>query len=1129
MKKFKTDASCVRGIKKLLRIMKITAMLVFILSTQAFASTYAQSTKIDLSMKNATFKEFIEHIEETTEFYFMLKYDQDILDRKVDLDYKGATIIEVLDDVLDNSGYSYEIIDRYIAVSKSSEQQSSADQDNSVTGIITDENGISLPGVTVLVKGTTNGTITDVDGNYTLSNIPAEATLVYSFVGMTSQEVVVDNKSSINVTLTVDSIGLDEVVAIGYGTQKKESITSSVSTVDTEELSENNSASMAAGVVGRLTGITSIQASGAPGPNQTILFVRGMATTGSTAPLYVLDGIPRSVTDFNTLTPEEVETISVLKDAAAAAVYGARGANGVILVTTKRGKKGETNFTYSYDFGLQQSTRLPEFLGSYDYANLLNQAYENDDADPIYNSEDLQAFKNGNDPIFHPNTDWLNIYRGAAPIQKHNFSVNGGSEGVQYFVSLGYLDQQSLFSDINSDFGYDRFNLRSNINIKATNTTDVSLDISGYYSNNNSYSVPDYDINYPSITNPPTTVEQYANGLYGTGFQNRNPLARLVESGYRKSNDNALLTKLEINQDLPFIQGLSAKGVAAFDYYPSFGRSFSTDPLTYQAVKDGSDVVYNQVGGNAAPTLSKNASFNRNLVLEAHLNYARTFGDHDVAALVLYSQQESHGDVLSGSRRNFMTDEMDVLSAGDSEEQYASGGYSTSKRRSVVGRISYNYMYKYLLEFSYRYDGSDLFAEGKRYGFFPSVSAGWNLAEEGFMQSVDFIDRFKLRGSWGQLGNDNIEGYQYLTFYGLNDWGVGMGNPTTLQNNIVLSRMRNLAVTWETSTKTDIGFELNFLDNFFVEFDYFWETRNDILGQRSATIPTTVGTGGTLPFENFMQVDNEGFEITLEYHKQFANKLNWQSRFNVTRMENTIVDIGETEDVPERIKQEGRPIGARFGYLTEGIFINPAEITAAYGDNHPNVQPGDIHYKDLNGDKVINGDDQTYLGKQNVPDFILSWQNVLNYKKLEFNMFWLAGIGGEMDYSQLVTPFSGGGGNVLKDYADYWTETNTDAAYPRLTVSSTWKHTSNFYVYDASYLRLKTVGFAYSLSDLFSSRSFVKDLKLSFNATNLLTFSKFTEADPENSNWTPDGGGIDYSINFYPQQIIYNFGLKLKF
>ena len=671
--------------------------------------------------------------------------------------------------------------------------------------------------------------------------------------------------------------------------------------------------------------------------------------------------------------------------------------------------------------------------------------------------------------------------------------------------------------------------MRSNINIKATKTTDVSLDISGYYSNNQTYSVFDYDINYPSINNPPTTVEVYPNGLYGTGYQNRNPRARIAQSGYSKTNDNALLSKLEIRQDIPFVKGLSAKGVAAFDFYPGFSRAFSIDPITYNAIQSGDEIEYVQVGGGAAPSLSQSASYSRSLVLEAHLNYARTFGNHDFAALMLYSQQATHGDVLSGARYNYMTDEMDVLDAGDPEQQYANGGYSDSRRRSLVGRISYNYMYKYLLEFSYRYDGSDLFAEGKRYGFFPSVSAGWNLKEEGFMQSIDFINKFKLRGSWGQLGNDNIGGYQYLTFYGLNSVGVGRGVPTTLQNNIILARMANTEVTWETSNKTDIGFELNFLDNFFVEFDYFWEKRDDILGQRSATIPTTVGTGGTLPFENFMKVDNEGYEITLEYTKQFANKLSLQSRFNISHMENTVIDIGETDDVPDRIKQEGRPIGAKFGYVAEGIFATQDEIDAAYKDNHPNVQPGDIHYKDLNEDYKIDGEDVTFIGKQNVPDFILGWQNLLTYKRLEFNMFWLAGIGGEMDYKQLLNPFAGGGGNVLKDYSDFWTSDNTNAEFPRLTNSSGWNFPSDFYVYDASYLRLKTIGVAYSFKELLSSVSFIKDLRLSFNATNLLTFSKFTETDPENSNWTPDSGGIDYSINFYPQQIIYNFGLQVNF
>ncbi|MBE0652559.1 MAG: TonB-dependent receptor, partial [Bacteroidales bacterium] len=1044
--------------------MRNLLILLFITVSQVFADdSYSQNARLNLNLNDVSVETVLTAIEDQSEFYFLCNKKLVDVERNVSINLEDQKINEILNQLFNGTDVAYLITGRQIVLSPKSylSEVKTTFQPLVIKGTVTDEEGEPMVGVTVMIKGSAKGTVTNLEGNYSIEVNNETDVLVFSFIGMQTVEVPVAGRIAIDVTMSEMAIGMDEVVVVGYGTQKKESITSSVSTVDSEELAVNSTASMASGVLGRLTGITAIQASGAPGPNQTILFVRGMATTGETAPLYVIDGIPRSASDFNTLTPEEVETISVLKDAAAAAVYGARGANGVILVTTKRGQIGVTNFTYSYDFGLQQSTRLPEFLDSYEYANLLNQAYENDGQSPIYSSQDIEAFRIGNDPIFHPNTDWLDIYRGAAPIQKHNLTVNGGIDKIQYFVSLGYLDQKSLFSDINPDLGYDRFNLRSNVNIQASKTTMVSLDLSGYYSNLQNYSVFDYDINYPSITNPPTTVERYPNGLYGPGYLNRNPRARIEQSGYSKSNDNSLLSKLEIRQEIPFVKGLSIKGVAAFDYYPSFSRAFSTDPIIYSAARVGNDLVYNQVGGNAAPSLSKSASYNRSTVLEAHLNYARTFGDHDIAALILYSQQSGYGEVLSGSRRNFLTDEMDVLSAGDSEEQYSSGGYSNSRRRSMVGRLSYNYLYKYLLEFSYRYDGSDLFAEGRRYGFFPSVSAGWNLKEESFLRDVDFIDRLKLRGSWGQLGNDNISGYQYLTFYGMNYVGVGRGTPTSLQNNIILDRMRNLEVTWETSTKTDIGFELNFLDNFFFEFDYFWESRDDILGQRQATIPTTVGTGGTLPFENFMIVDNEGYEITLQYRKVFTNQLKLQSRLNVTHMENTIIDIGETDDVPDRIKQEGRPIGARFGYEAVGIFANQAEIDAAYGENHPNVKPGDIHYKDLNGDKVIDGDDRTYLGTQNVPDYILSWQNVLSFKNFEFNMFWLAAIGGEMDYTQLVTPFSGGGGNVLKEYTDFWTPENTDAQYPRLSVSPTWNFPSDFYLYDASYLRLKNVGLSY--------------------------------------------------------------------
>ena len=994
-----------------------------------------------------------------------------------------------------------------------------------ITGTISDAStGEALVGVNVVIEGTTTGVVTDGNGKYSIEVPNSNAVLQISYIGYLTEKIPVSGMTVIDISLSPDFQALEEVVIVGYGTQKKESITASVASVNSKEISASPAANISNMIAGRMTGVMSIQDNGTPGNDNSNIFIRGIATTGSTEPLYVIDGIPRTSMDFNRLTPTDIESISVLKDAAAAAVYGTRGANGVLLITTKRGSSQRASFSYSANFGIQKSTRLPDYLDSYGYAGLYNEAMANEGRPAYYTPDDLQKFKDGSDPIFHPNTDWMKVLRRPAPMQQHNLSVSGGNENIKYFISYNYLDQKSILTN---NLGFVRHNFRSNIDVQATKITKVSLDVSGYMGTSEEPGGETYWVSRNAEVNSPTIVGQYPNGLYGNADMGMNALAIPDHSGYRRSVNDGVLTRLEIKQDLPFIKGLSVKATGAFDYKPRIEKNWILQPKLYNAVQeDGGAILYDQVSGFGKPILSENRGTAKNFILEGQISYNQSFGKHNLGGLLVFSQQQMTDDFIQASRSGYLSPNLDIINAGATADQQTEGSASQYRRRSIVGRIAYAYDNRYLLEFNSRYDGSDLFDQGKRFGFFPAFSAGWVVSKEKFMRNLSFIDNLKIRGSYGTLGNDQIDAYQYLTFYSFGS-GAAIGlPPSSFQNSIYLSRMANKDVTWEKSKKTNIGFEARFLNNFSLEADLFWEKRNNILGKRGATIPSYYGIGeDQMPYENFQKIDNKGIEITAGYNKIFGNGFSLQTRFNVTSTKNTVIDIGEAEDVPDRMKQEGRPLNAMFGRIALGLFQTQQEITEAYGNNYPDLKPGDIYYQDLNGDQIIDDEDRTYIGTSNVPKAMFGFNSIMGYKGFEFSMFWQAATGGKQYFSSwMAQPFAAGG-KALKAHEDSWRPDNTDAKYPRVTTQSDWNYIeedplSTFWLYNMSYIRLKNVEIAYSIPKQLINKVKVQNLRVYFNAVNLLTFSKFKEVDPEI--------GSTYGVG-YPQSIVYNLGVQIGF
>ncbi len=746
-----------------------------------------------------------------------------------------------------------------------------------VTGVVKGVNGQPLGDVSITLKGTSEGTLTDKDGKFSIEINGKEPVLVFSSVGYQRREVKVSNQNYIDIVLDEEVKSLSDVLVVGYGNRKKANYTGAVSTVETKEIVAAPVADISNALTGRLSGLIAVQRNGEPGRDGSNLLIRGVSTTGDNSPLVVIDGIPRG--DFSQLDPNEIETVTLLKDAASAAVFGVRGANGVILVTTKRGKAGKSSLSFSVRSDWQKPTSLPKYMDSYNYAKLLNEGSINAGTTPPFSQADLDAYKNGTDRDAYPNTDWIKAtLKDYAPQQQYNVSLNGGTEKTRYFISLGHVNQNGLYS--NSNFG--RYNFRSNIDVDATATTRISLDVSGRMEDRNSPSQAANQLLYYALYAPPIFPAVFSNGLPGSFPSGRNPAERAKNGGYSKNNSNTLFTNFTITQQLPFVKGLSLKGVFAYDRSFTSSKTWLTPYTVYTYNK--TTKLYIPINGDGINATSLSETFDQgsSLTMEAHLNYQRTFGKHEVSGLFLYTQNTGNYNYLNGFRDNFLSNAIDQLFAGNEATQQASGGANVSGRKGYVGRVNYVFANKYLFEGSFRYDGSFNFAPGRKWGFFPSFSAGWKISEEDFFKNaIHAVDYLKIRGSYGILGNDRIEPYRYLSSYQFGS-GYPFGDAGSLAINKGLSStgIPDPNTTWETAKSVNIGFDgsmwnrkLNF------EFDWFHKRTSDILGQRTLSVPATFGD--ILPLENLNIVDNTGIDFSLGYENKISKGINYFIKCNI--------------------------------------------------------------------------------------------------------------------------------------------------------------------------------------------------------------------------------------------------------
>jgi TonB-linked SusC/RagA family outer membrane protein len=1072
-------------------------------------SIYSQS--ISLKMSNVSVKKAMTELQTKSGYSFVYIAGDVDTDRTVSIN--ASQLKDAVAQILKGQNVSYEIQGKNIVIKKGNQQTASSEKKKKVTGTVKDANGEPIIGATIMEEGTTNGTITDFDGKFVLE-INEGGKLNVSYIGYLSQNLKVQTKS-LSIILREDTKKLDEVVVVGYGTQRKVTVSGSVSTTSGKELSKVPSLNVSNTLAGRLPGLVSYNRSGEPGYDDATLNIRGLSTTGDSSPLLVIDGVADRAGGFNRIDPNDIESVTILKDASAA-IYGSRSANGVVLITTKRGKEEKVKLNYTGNVALSTPTILPEMCSSYEYAQLINELTPD-----YYSSEDLQKFKDGSDPINYPNVNAFDEMLRPAFQTQHNVSLSGGNKIVQFFVSLGTSYQDNYYK--NSASNYNQYNVRSNLDITPVEGLKIGLNVSFRQEDRNSPQYSSEQIWRFLNKYKPTENIWWPGTNYGTvsslqdGFS---PAVALDESmGYQKNKKSYLNSDLTLHWDLPWItEGLSVAGGLYIDRSDIFYKNFKHTYYLYNYDSSSKEYIPIQNGSNV---LDEYMDQTLGITLNARVNYERTFKDvHRINTFIAYEQYSSRYDYLSGRRQDFISTLVDELFAGDSNSQTNNGKASETARMNFFGRLDYSYNDRYLFQFNWRYDGSENFPAGNRFGFFPGVSVGWRISEESFWKDkIGWMDYFKVRASWGQMGNDNVSPFQYMTTYTFGYPAILNGK---IQNGLWLNRTANPNITWEVANTYNVGVEAKFFDNFTFEGDVFYTKRNNILATRNVAIPEYAGL--TLPDENIGECSNRGFEVQLGWGKNLNHNLRLDINGNFSYNRSRIDYIDEPKTTLEWQKYTGKSIGCdMLIYEADGIFRTEEEL-----NSYPHlagVRVGDIRFRDINEDGIINASDRIRPDKPTIPRIMYGLNMGVTYKGLSLSMLFQ----GAANVWQYTFREAGNIGNYTKDYYDNrWTENNINAKYPRTydgvtTVTGGAEYKNTFWLRNSSYLRLKNVELSYSLPKSLLTRTPFSQVRLTLSGYNLLTFTGIKDADPE---MVSNGEYIGYST---PQSKTYNFGVNLTF
>ncbi|MES2276120.1 MAG: TonB-dependent receptor [Bacteroidota bacterium] len=1100
--------------KKLLLIMKLTTFLLIVFIMQASAGGFAQN--INLNLNNVTLDKVFKKIKAQSGYSFL--YNTQMLKEAhpVDISVTNATLNEVLEKCFAGQPVAYTIDQNTIIVRKRPVVQAEALKPVTITGTVTDEKGLSLPGVNIHVENSKTATATDVNGLYKI-NVEDNATLIFTYVGYATQTIAVNGRDKIDVVMKDAGTALTEVVVVGYGTQKRASITGAIASVSAAEVKQSPTSNLSNALAGLLPGLTLVNGSGRPGSGSSVA-IRGKGTFGNSSALFVVDGIVRP---FDQIDPNEVESISVLKDAAAAAVYGARAANGVILVTTKRGHTGKPKFSYNSYIGVQQPTQYPKLMSAYDYAVSNNVARLNNGAiaagNPLfYTDQQLQDFASGK-----TGTNWYDVSFKKNPIQtQHNMNVDGGSEAIKYFFSGGYTQQNGMYNNIT----YNRYNFRSNVDARINPLLSIAVDVDGRYSQNNSPSFTDATIFAHVIRESPAFNAYNPDGL-PKNTTGEHPVEEINNSGYIHDDDNSLYGTINFKHDLPFItKGLSANGKFNYSKGYDYTKELDLPYSMYDEDAAGNITATKVVGKNLTKTeLTETFAQAISTTINLSLNYQQSFGKHDIGGLLLYERATSNGDTFNAYRTNFPSNQIDQLFAGGDVDKNNNGSGTQSGRISYVGRLNYAYASKYLVEASFRYDGSSIFPPGKQYGFFPAVSAGWRISEESFIKNnpgLSFINNLKLRGSYGVLGNDRVDPYQYTDSFSSLGSAIAIFNNTDIERTLIYGVYPNPNITWERARTSNIGLEGTLYNGKLgFELDYFYKRTSDILQPRIQSVPGTFGR--TLPSENYAVADDAGYEVTLS-HASHIGQFHYSVKGNVAFSQNKGIVLDDAAGDPLYKRRVGKVLDYRTGLTSAGIFQNAQEVK-----NWPfqttTTAPGDIKYVDKNGDGVIDDSDIDVISNNSATPK-LTYGLFLSGDWKGFDLSVLIQGAAESNFMMTGTARnmfnSGGNSNTFAYLLDYWTPQNPNAQYPRAWIDANPNNNkdSDFWLRNTGYVRLKSFQFGYTIPGIKKWK--IDKLRIYASGYNVFTLSQFKLFDPEISATAG---------NYYPQQKNYNVGVNLTF
>ena len=1098
---------------------------VFILILSLFQlqanNSFSQKNEISLEFKNVNLEKVLNKIENLTEYRFIYKNKEINYNKNVSFTAKKEKLSNVLIKLFSKSDITYEIVGKQVIlrirnnkVPKITQQTNTTkkNQEITISGVVKDLNGITLPGASIFVKGTNMGTQTDFEGRFSLKVIDLNATLIISYLGYLTQEVQIKGKNNIDVVLIEDATNLEEIVVVGYGTQKKVTVTGAVSDIKTKEIQQTQTANLANNLTGRVPGLVINSRGGEPGSDDAVsILIRGTSTTGDNTPLYVIDGIPNRGS-FERLNPADIESISVLKDASAA-IYGAQAANGVILITTKRGKSGKTIFSYNQSYSLSQPTRRPELMNAQQYLTWVDEKNERNGRPREFQTL-IREYRNGTvDTSVWGDTDWWStVIEDWTPQIQHSISATGGGEKTQFFVSGQFLNQDAIY--IGDAYGYKQYNIRSNIDTRFSDNFKMSFDLAARVGNRSGPTLDTDGLIRQVFVQAPYEFPYFENGLLAK-TSSGNPISLVNgNSGNRATNTKKFDSRFAFKWDLPFItKGLYTEGYAALDFYTTSRKDLSK-PFDQYEFDELTGEYNNLKFQTGSINLFQHTSEELNQTYHIKLGYNREFDKHKINSFIAFEQYKQEGEFLFASRQDLVSEDIPFLFTGSDENKENGGGGYQAARRNYFSKFNYSYDDKYLLDLTFRYDGSANFAKDKRFGFFPAALLGWRISQEDFFNN-DIIKELKIRASWGILGNDRVANFQYFQLYNLVENSYIFGENRVREIGLTPSTVPNPNITWETSEKYNFGVDFRLKKNILTgSLDLFYENRSDILAPRNASIP--VYSGLELPDENIGRVTNQGFELQLN-HKGKIKNINYTLGGQFSYAKSEIKFIDEPSNVPEWQKRTGKPVDSFLVYEADGIYNNQDQIDNSV--HFPDAKPGDVRFVDQNDDGVLNENDKIIFGDSPTPKIFYGFNMGLEWSNLSLNVLFQGQAGAKTIYR----PFDLNQQSFF--YENRWRSERLtpNAAYPAAydLGSSSFQEVSTVWVKDNSFLRVKNIELSYALKDNLLQSIGLDSFRIFVSGHNLfLIHDNVGINDPESDSST------GWS---YPQQRLLSTGISLTF